>query len=345
MKALLLTELKTINDAGSILREVEVDIPAPGEKEVLIRVLACGICHTELDEIEGRTAPPTLPVIPGHQVVGRIAGMGSAVTKWKNGERVGVAWIHSSCGTCESCKAGLQNLCPEFKATGRDCNGGYAEYMTANEDFIFRLPPAFSPEEAAPLLCAGAIGFRSLKLACISDGQNLGLMGFGASGHQVLMMAKFLYPQSRIFVFARKANERAHATELGAWWSGGSYDVPPAKMHAIIDTTPAWKPVLAAMAILESGGRLVINAIRKEDADRAELLNLSYHNHLWMEKEIKSVANITPGDVSTYLEIASAMGLKPDVQVYPMSMAGQAILEMKQGIIRGAKVLSISEDQ
>ncbi|MCP4669389.1 MAG: alcohol dehydrogenase catalytic domain-containing protein, partial [Deltaproteobacteria bacterium] len=221
--------------------------PVPGEKEILVRVSACGVCHTELDEIEGRTPPPRLPVVLGHQVVGRVEKTGLKAKAFKRGDRVGIAWIFSACGTCKFCREGNDNLCRDFKATGRDADGGYAQYMTVSEDFAYSIPDVFSDTEAAPLLCAGAIGYRSLRLTGLKDGQHLGLTGFGASAHLVLKMAKHQYPNSPIFVFARTEKERAFARELGAVWAGDTEEASPEKLDCIIDTTPAWKPVIEAL--------------------------------------------------------------------------------------------------
>jgi alcohol dehydrogenase, propanol-preferring len=259
----------------------------------------------------------------------------------KTGQRVGVAWIFSSCGQCSHCLAGNENLCPDFKATGRDAHGGYAEYMTVPEDFAFPVPDVFSDVQAAPLLCAGAIGYRSLRLTNTQDGQNLGLTGFGASAHLVLKLVRFKYPNMRVFVFARSEKERAFARELGAVWTGDTGDQAPQKLDAIIDTTPVWKPVLEALKNLKPGGRLVINAIRKEDVDKEYLQKLDYPEHLWMEKEIKSVANVARRDVSEFLRIAAQIPIFPEVQEYSLEEANQAIYELKTAKIRGAKVLSI----
>lgn len=281
-----------------------------------------------------------LPVIPGHQVVGRIAAVGDKVNRVSLGDRVGVAWIFAACGNCKFCRSGLENLCPAFEATGRDANGGYAEYMTVAEDFIYPIPETFSDIQAAPLLCAGAIGYRSLRLTGLKDGQRLGLTGFGASGHLVLKMAKHRYPNSEIFVFARSAEERAFALELGAVWAGTSAQRAPARLDSIIDTTPAWMPVVDALANLDAGGRLVINAIRKE-GDKHSLLQLDYPVHLWQEKEIKSVANIARSDVREFLSLAAEMKLNPEVQTFALEQANSALVELKNGRIRGAKVLKI----
>jgi alcohol dehydrogenase, propanol-preferring len=342
MKALLLTALGALHDNATPLQLVDLPDPAPAEGEVLLQVLACGVCHTELDEIEGRTPPPLLPVILGHQVVGRVAAVGPNTGRFAVGDRVGVAWIFSACGECPACLAGDENLCPQFRATGRDAHGGYAELMAVPEAFAYPLPDVFSDLEAAPLLCAGAIGYRSLRLANLRDGQPLGLTGFGGSGHLVLLLAQHLYPRSLVYVFARNPEERAFALELGAAWTGETAATPPQPPAAIIDTTPAWKPVVEALRVLAPGGRLVINAIRKEDGDKAELLRLDYPRHLWLEKEIKSVANVARRDVVEFLALAAQIPIRPEVEVYPLEGANLALLELKTRRVRGAKVLQIS---
>jgi propanol-preferring alcohol dehydrogenase len=341
MRAMVLERLASLQENPHPLRLMELPDPVPGEGEVLIRVLACGVCHTELDEIEGRTPPARLPIVPGHQVVGEVAEVGKGASRFRIGERVGVAWIHSACGRCGFCRGGEENLCPDFSATGRDADGGYAEYITVPEDYAHPLPETFSAVEAAPLLCAGAIGYRSLRLSGLVEGQNLGLVGFGASAHLVLKMVRYRYPQCRIFVFSRTEREREFARELGAAWAGGLEEQPPVPLHVAIDTTPAWRPIVCALAHLRPGGRLVVNAIRKEEADKGALLELDYAHHLWMEKEIKSVANVTRRDVGEFLELAARVPIRPEVQEYPLEEANRALLELKERKIRGAKVLRL----
>ncbi|GAI73537.1 unnamed protein product, partial [marine sediment metagenome] len=262
MKAMVLNALCDLEKNSEPLVLTYLPVPVPGEKEILVKVSACGVCHTELDEIEGRTPPPQLPVILGHQVVGRVVDSAPGAKLFRKEERVGVAWIYSACGTCSFCLEGNENLCPEFRATGRDVNGGYAEYMTVSEDFALKIPGVFTDVEAAPLLCAGAIGYRSMKLSGLKDGQYLGLTGFGASAHLVLKMVKHRYPNTEVFVFTRSEKERVFAKELGAVWAGDTGEEAPEKLDSIIDTTPVWKPVVEAMKNLKPGGRLVINAIR-----------------------------------------------------------------------------------
>ena len=339
MKAWLLKSVFDLSKDSLPLVLADVEKPLPLKDEILIKVSCCGVCHTELDEIEGRTPPLVYPVIPGHQVVGTVEKSGADAVRFQRGDRVGVAWIFSACGNCEYCRVGLENLCTQFKGTGRDANGGYAEYMTVSEKFAYRIPDVFKDTEAAPLLCAGAIGYRSLRLTEIKDGQTLGLTGFGASGHLVLMMARHLFQQSKIIVFARSNSERAFALSLGANWAGDVSDTPPFPAHAIIDTTPAWKTVVQSLLWLEPGGRLVINAIRKEAKDQDALLELRYPDHLWMEKEVKTVANITTNDVEEFLSVAAAVPIVPEVEIYPFTDANRALLEMKQKPNRGAKVL------
>jgi propanol-preferring alcohol dehydrogenase len=341
MRAMVLEQIAPIGDYSEPLRMLEVALPLPGPNELLIEVSACGVCRTEIDEIEGRTPPPRLPIIPGHQVVGRVRHTGDRVTRFRAGDRVGVAWIYSSCGHCASCRDGKENLCREFRATGRDANGGYAELMTVREDFAYAISSVFTDGEVAPLLCAGAIGYRSIRLSGLLDGQTLGLTGFGASAHLVLKMVRHRFSQSRVFVFARSEAERAFALELGASWAGNSTDRAPEPLHCIIDTTPVWEPIVAALKNLEPGGRLIINAIRKEDADKEALLRLDYPEHLWMEKEIKSVANVTRADVEEFLALAAEIPLKPEIQEFPLSEANRAIRELKSRLIRGAKVLRV----
>jgi propanol-preferring alcohol dehydrogenase len=341
MKAMVLNKLCRVEENRNPLELVNLPDPVPGEKEILVRVSACGVCHTELDEIEGRTPPPRFPVVPGHQVVGRVAQAGRKASKFKIGDRVGIGWIHSSCGGCASCLKGYENLCNKFQATGRDVNGGYAQYATVLEDFAYKIPDAFSDSEAAPLLCAGAIGYRSLRLTGIKDGQNLGLTGFGASAHLVVKMARQRYPNSKIFVFARSATERKFAKRLGVVWAGDTDEESPERLDCVIDTTPAWKPIVEALKNLARGGRLVINAIRKEEADKNYLLKLDYSNHIWFEKEIKSVANVTRRDIGEFLELAAEIPIRPEVQEFALDEANEALVELKEGKIRGAKVLKI----
>ena len=344
MKAMQITAVCQLRQDSEALTLSELPVPVPGPNELLVKVTVCAVCHTELDEIEGRTPPPYYPMVPGHQVVGTIVDIGDAVTRFNPGDRVGIAWIFSACGTCEFCCDGFENLCAAFQATGRDVNGGYAEYMVINENFALAIPDILTDEAAAPLLCAGAIGYRSIKLTGIDDGQALGLTGFGASAHLVLKMVRCEYPNTQVYVFARNPEEQAYALELGAVWAGATEDKPPQKLAAIIDTTPVWKTIVHALEHLQPKGRLVVNAIRKEDGDKDYLLNLDYPSHLWLEKEIKSVANVTRQDVDEFLHLAARLKLQPEVQLYRLEDANRALCDLKFRRVKGAKVLKIGTD-
>lgn len=341
MKAMVLNRICSLKDTRAPLELVRLPIPVPKAGEVLVKVAFCGVCHTELDEIEGRTPPPRFPVVLGHQVIGRVQEIGPETNKFEIGDRVGIAWIFSACGVCNFCQKGSENLCSQFRATGRDADGGYAQYMTVSEDFAYQIPEVFTDAQAAPLLCAGAIGYRSLRLTGIKDGQSLGLTGFGASAHLVLKMVGQKYPNTGVFVFARSAKERDFAKELGAVWAGDTDEESPEKLDGIIDTTPAWKPVVYALKNLASGGRLVVNAIRKEEADKQFLLQLDYEAHLWQEKEIKSVANVARRDVVEFLDLAAEIPILPEIQEFELEEANAALLELKERKIRGAKVLRV----
>ena len=345
MAAFLLERIGEVRRGDGPLVARRVERPEPAAGEILLRVGACGVCHTELDEIEGRTPPPRLPIIPGHQVVGKVVALGEGVNELAIGERVGVAWIYSACGSCALCCKGLENLCHHFQATGRDRNGGYAEYMVVPAKSAYRIPSLFADAEAAPLLCGGAIGYRALRLAGLENGETLGLMGFGASAHIVLQLARATCPDSRVLVFARAEEQRRFAIQLGADWAGGIEEEPPCRPQAIIDTTPAWAPIVSGLRILERGGRLVVNAIRKEQGDFDALTGLSYEDHLWLEKEVKSVANITRADVREFLDIAANLPIRPTVMVYPFAQANEALCDLRAGQATGARVLVMADGE
>ncbi len=336
MKAMVLSQTAPLSDRPDPLRMVELATPTPAADELLVQVTACGVCHTELDEIEGRLPPPRLPVVPGHEVVGRIVERGKSVSLFEIGERVGVGWIHRSSGEQD------ENLSPQFMATGYDVDGGYAQYMTVPATYAVAIPANLTDTQAAPLMCAGAIGYRALRLSGIRDGDPLGLMGFGGSAHLVLPTARHLFPNSRVFVFSRDQSVRRFACELGAHWAGEIDEMPPQAMQAIIDTTPAWKPVIESLKKLRPGGRLVINAIRKEESDKQALLDLSYHEQLWMEREIKSVANLTHADIADFLPLAAEIPLRPEVKLYSLEQANEALRDLRGGRIKGTNVLQIS---
>lgn len=340
MRAMVLHRVEPSN-ARDVLSPTDWPDPVPGPGEVVIRLRACGVCHTELDEIRGRLPLDRLPMILGHQAVGSVAAVGPGVEKPACGDRVGVGWIHSACGECSWCRTGRENLCPFFRATGRDVPGGYAERLLAPAAFTVGIPDGLDDHHAAPLLCAGAVGYRALRLTGLVNGQVLGLIGFGASGHLVLQMARGLFPDSPILVFARSGPQQAFARELGADWAGAGNDHPPIQSDAIIDTTPAWTPVLQALDQLRPGGRLVINVIRKEAADQDVLRTLDYPRHLWMEKEIHSVANVTRDDIRGALRLAVDHRLTPSVEILPLLEANAALGRLQAGGLRGAIVLAI----
>jgi len=340
MKAQILKQLSPIENLP--LELVELPIPQPKSEEILVKISACGVCHTELDEIEGRLQPK-LPIILGHEIIGRVENLGPGVTKFSIGDRVGIAWIHSACGKCHFCRGGNENLCPEFQGTGCQADGGYAQYTVVSEDFAYLIPDRFTDSQAAPLLCAGAIGYRALKLSTLEDGQILGLFGFGASAHIVIQVAKYKYPNGKVFVFTRPGQKEHQdlAEKLGADWTGATGETPPAKLNCAIDFTPVWRPIVEALRVLEKGGRIVINAIRKEEIDKDSLLELNYSAHLWQEKEIKSVANIARQDAKNFLPLAAEIPIIPEVQEFKLEEANEALVLLKQGKIQGAAVLRI----
>jgi propanol-preferring alcohol dehydrogenase len=343
MRALVLPRPNPTAPHAASLEAADLANPTPADGEVLVQVAVCGVCRTDLDIVEGRIVAARYPVIPGHQVIGRVVAVGGRAANIREGDRVGIAWIHSACGTCHWCRAGKENLCPDFRSTGCDANGGYAEFVTAPATFVHAVPEPLTDGHAAPLLCAGAIGWRSLRLTKLRDGEPLGLAGFGAAAHLVLQLARHKYPRSPIVVFARNPGERTFARELGAQWAGDFGDAPPERLAAIIDTTPAWKPVVDTLPHLAPGGRFVINAIRKVRADQHELLRLDYATHLWMEREIKTVANVTRADVREVLAVAVAIGLRPTIEEVPLERANEVLANLRTGgSIRGATVLRVS---
>ncbi len=327
MRAMILNALGPLTDNPAPLQSAQLADPVPADGELLIEVHTCGVCHTELDEIEGRTPPPRLPIVLGHQVVGRVAALGTGTSVFRVGDRVGVAWIFSACGKCDLCRRGQENLCEQFRATGRDVNGGYAELMTVPEAFAHPIPDIFTDAEARPpsvRRCNRVPVVESDRLAGRAEPRVDRLRRLCASRSS--RWCDTVIPNSRIFVFARAEAERAFARELGAAWAGDTTDKAPEKLHSIIDTTPAWTPIVESLENLEPGGRLVINAIRKEDRDKDVLLRLDYPAHLWSEKEIKSVANVTRADVREFLELAAEIPIKPEVQEYALEDANEALV-------------------
>ena len=320
------------------LKLVDLPVPVPDSGQILVKVSACGVCHTELDEIEGRVPPSRFPMILGHEIVGRVDASGPGATRFKKGNRVGIGWINWACGECSFCLKGEENLCDKAKWTGKDAEGGYAEYTVVPEDFAYPIPERFSDLQAAPLLCAGVIGYRALRLSEMEDGKILGLYGFGASAHIVIQVAKYKYPNCRVFVFTRGKDHRDLALKLGADWVGATEDTPPEKLDRAIDFTPVGVPVREALRNLEKGGRVVINAIRK----RTPVPELDYAEHLWHEKELKSVANVTRRNAEEFLPLAAEIPVVPEVQEFRLEEANEALILLKEGKIRGAGVLNMT---
>jgi propanol-preferring alcohol dehydrogenase len=335
MKAIVLDRHSPIEEEP--LKPAELPVPKPDDNQVLVKISVCGACHTDLDEVEGRLRPEKLPVVLGHQVVGKVVEKGKAVTKLQIGERVGITWLYSSCGECYFCRNGNENLCALAKWTGKDANGGYAEFIVIGEDFAYLIPERFSDSQAAPLLCAGVIGYRTLRLAEITDGEKIGLFGFGASAHIVIQVIKYKFPNSPVYVFTKTAQHADLAESLGAVWTGRSGDKPPEMLNKIMDFTPVGECVRDALGVLEKGGRLVINAIRKE----TPVPPLEYDEYLWLEKEIKSVANVTRQDAEEFLPIAALIPIVPTIEEFPLSEANKVLLLIKQSKLRAAAVLKI----
>jgi alcohol dehydrogenase, propanol-preferring len=336
MKAMILERPAPIETGP--LRPADAPVPTPAENQILIKVSVCGACHTDLDEAEGRLTPTKSPIVPGHQVVGTVVDRGKAATKFSLGDRVGVTWLFSSCGECEFCRVGSENLCKRAKWTGKDADGGYAEFSVIGQDFAYPIPERFTDSQAAPLLCAGVIGYRTLRLADITDGQRIGLFGFGASAHIVIQIIKHKFPNSPVFVFTKTGQHAELARNLGAVWTGRSGDRPPEKLNKIMDFTPVGECVRDALDVLESGGRLVINAIRKE----TPVPPLDYAEYLWLEKEIKSVANVTRVDAEEFLPLAAEIPITPTIEEFPLEQANDVLSSIKNSGLRAAAVLRVA---
>lgn len=335
MRAVVLSRPSAIEEGP--LETVELPVPEPVDKEILIKVSVCGACHTDLDEAEGRLVTGKTPVVPGHQVVGTVVEKAKAVTKHDVGDRVGVTWLYECCGECDFCRAGRENLCGRAKWTGKDADGGYAEYMVIGEDFAYPIPERFSNSEAAPLLCAGVIGYRTLRLAEVSDGERIGLFGFGASAHIVIQVIRHRFPNSEVYVFTKTEAHAELARELGAVWTGFSGDKPGVGLNKIMDFTPVGECVRDALGVLERGGRLVINAIRKE----TPVPPLDYAEYLWLEREIKSVANVTRRDAEEFLPLAGEIPIVPTIEEFDLEQANEVLLRIKQSRLHAAAVLRI----
>jgi len=329
MKAMQLRRPKPVDKAP--LELVDLPRPSPGKGEVRIRVSACGVCHTDLHTVEGDLHLPRLPIVPGHEVIGTIDSLGPDTHRFSRNDRVGVAWLHSSDQSCRFCRRGLENLCEAPSFTGLDVDGGYQEYMIAREDFIYPIPEVFTDENAAPLMCAGVIGYRSFRLSEIKPGGRLGLFGFGASAHLVIQIARAL--GCEVYVFTRSEEHRRLARELGSVWEGSAKDDPPHRLDSAITFAPAGWIVREALRVLDKNGTLAINAIHMSPVPEMSY-ELIYH-----EKKMKSVANVTRQDAEEFLKIAGAIPIRTEVEVFPLERANEVLLMLKRSEINGAAVL------
>jgi alcohol dehydrogenase, propanol-preferring len=318
---------------GHPLELRDVETPAPGPGEIAIGVAACGVCRTDLQLVEGDLPARLLPIVPGHQVVGRVSGLGPDVDRWNVGDRVGVAWLAGSCGVCEHCRAGRENLCPAAEFTGWDRDGGYAESMVARADFAFTIPDAFSDTEAAPLLCGGVIGYRSLKISGIRSGGRLGLYGFGASALLALQVA--VHWGCEVYVATRSAPERERALAFGAVWVGGYDDAPPAELDAAVTFAPAGSVVVAALRAIAPGATVAINAIHLDEIPAFD------YDLLWRERGLRSVANFTRRDAEEFLALAAEIPIRTVADVYPLDDANLALERLAAGDVSGAAVLTM----
>ena len=331
VKALTLSGPAPVEKRPLVLSDVA--IPDPKEDEVLIRVSACAICRTDLHVTEGELSPKLSNVIPGHQVVGRVVGAGSQAKRYAAGTRVGIPWLHRTDGTCEFCTRGRENLCPNALFTGWTANGGYAEYAVAPEHFVYPIPDSFTDLAAAPLLCAGIIGFRALRLAELQSGDTLGIYGFGAAGHVCIQVAR--HWGMRVMVATREEKHRKLAAELGAEWVGAAYDDPPVPLNAAIIFAPAGELVPAALKNLKRGGTLVLGGIYM-----SAIPSFSYDLLYW-ERNIRSVANNTRQDGMDFLQVAAEIPIHTEVHTFRLEEANEALQALKHEGIRGAGVLTV----
>jgi propanol-preferring alcohol dehydrogenase len=333
MKACLLRAPAAIET--NPLEFAEVKTPLPKSGEVLVRVRACGVCRTDLHVIEGELPPRKSPVIPGHQVVGIVEKQGENTRRFTIGDRVGIAWLHRTDGSCEYCRSGAENLCDNPVFTGYSVDGGYAEYIVAPEDFIYALPAGFPDEQTAPLLCAGIIGFRSLRLSGIKAGGRLGFYGFGAAAHVAIQVARHWGVE--VFASTRDVRHRKLALELGAAWAGGTFDEPPKKLDAAIVFAPAGEIVPAALKALKKGGALILGGIHM-----SPIPSFNY-DLLYQERLIRSVANNTRQDGEDFLGVAAEIPIRTHVQIFPLSEANRALNALKNDAIPGAAVLHVGD--
>ncbi len=329
MRALVLDRPCPVADGPLAARDVP--LPSPAADELLLRVSACGVCRTDLQIAEGDLAARTLPLIPGHQIVGRVESMGVEVEDWNPGDRAGVTWLAGACGICPRCREGRENLCSQATFTGWDRDGGFAEYVTVRARFATRLPDAIADVAAAPLLCGGVIGYRSLRVCGIEPGGRLGLFGFGASARCAIQVA--VDWGCSVFVCTRSDAERARALELGASWAGGYDDPPPELLDAAITFAPSGAVVVAALRALERGGTVAVNAIHLDRVPEFP------YDLLWWERSIRSVANVTRRDAAEFLQQAASIPVRADVEIHPLADANRALQRVADGSVAGAAVL------
>jgi propanol-preferring alcohol dehydrogenase len=315
------------------LEYADVPTPQPARQEVLVRIRYCGVCRTDLHVIEGELPQRKSPVIPGHQVVGEVEGLGESAHRFRIGARVGIAWLNHTDGVCEYCRSGAENLCDNPAFTGYTVDGGYAEYIVAPENFVYSLPGTFPDEEAAPLLCAGIIGFRSLRLSGIKPGGRLGFYGFGAAAHVAIQVAR--HWNVEVYACTRDVRHQRLALELGAKWAGDTFAEPPVKLDAAIVFAPAGEIVPAALKALRKGGSLVLGGIHMSPIPSFD------YELLYQERVIRSVANNTRQDGEDFLRIAAEIPIRTHVQLFPLREANRALNALKNDAIPGAAVLKI----
>lgn len=334
MRAMVLTRCAPVESAP--LRLQERPVPRPGAGEVRVRVQACGVCRTDLHIVEGELRDVKLPIVPGHEVVGRVDVVGPGVTQIAEGDRVGVAWLRWVCGVCGFCRSGRENLCQSAQFTGLHADGGYAEYAVVPETFAYRVPEVFGDLEATPLLCAGIIGYRALKLSAVRPGERLGLYGFGGSAHITIQVAR--HWGCDVYVCTREASHQALARELGAVWVGGATESPPVKLHGAILFAPAGEIVPPALRALERGGTLALAGIHM-----SAIPSLDYTRDLFGERSVRSVTANTREDAKGLLKVAAEIPIRPRVEPFRLEDANHALQALKAGHIRGAGVLVMRE--
>jgi len=332
MQAMILEEPAPIETEP--LKLVEIPIPEPGHFDIRVRIKVCGICHTDLHEIEGELPLVKKPIVPGHQIVGVVEKIGERVTRFKQGDRVGMAWLYSTCRKCLFCKSDRENLCPDAQFTGYHVNGGYTQYTIVSEDFAYSIPKVFNDREASPLLCAGIIGFRALRQSVIKPNQRLGLYGFGASAHIAIQVAVFW--RCKVYVFTRSKEHQKLAMKLGAVWTGDATDKPPEKQDSAVIFAPAGKIVPNALANLEKGGTLALAGIYM-----TAIPELDYTKHLYYEKTLRSVTASTRKDGEDLLDIAAQIPIRPKTTLFPLKDANRVLKLLKDRKINGAGVLEI----